>query len=276
MQKQGFKAQAAPREINVFYLQANSRERIVRLVDGNYGVNNTNLVFSESELLQRLDEQPELFSPNVILRPLYQETLLPNIAWIGGGGEVAYWLERKTLFEHYKIPYPILVRRNSVLLMEEAILNKWTKLGFTIEDLFEELSVLQARYVNSNADSSLSLETERHNLEALFEQIAQKAKSVDSSLEGSVKAELVKTLKGIEQLEARLFKAEKQKYDTALNQISTLKGKAFPEGNLQERHDNFLSFYIKYGEGLMQTLKERLQPIDANMDIIVLTSSKGF
>jgi uncharacterized protein YllA (UPF0747 family) len=92
-----YKAQVMAREINLFYLDAGLRERIVQ-EDGRYKVLNTELVFSETEILELADTAPEKFSPNVILRPLYQELLLPNLAYVGGGAEVNYWFQLKTPF----------------------------------------------------------------------------------------------------------------------------------------------------------------------------------
>ena len=115
-----YKVQANPREINLFYLKDNIRERIEEH-NGKYSVLNTDIIFSADEMKTELKEHPERFSPNVILRGLFQATILPDIAFIGGGGELAYWLELKDLFNHYKVPYPVLILRNSFLVVE----NKW-------------------------------------------------------------------------------------------------------------------------------------------------------
>src|SRR5690606_33901904 len=113
-----YTVQVNPREINLFYLDKNLRERIIKEND-TYLINNTNLKFSEKELLDILESHPEKFSPNVIMRPLYQEVILPNLCYIGGGGELAYWLELKALFEEVKIPFPVLLLRNSVVLVSD-------------------------------------------------------------------------------------------------------------------------------------------------------------
>ena len=131
----GYKTQANPREINLFYLKDETRERIEKK-NAQYTTLNTQFSFSQQQVIEELKNSPERFSPNVILRGLYQETILPNIAFIGGAGELAYWLQLKDLFEHYKIPMPVLVLRNSFLLVENKWKEKIDKLGFTIDDLF--------------------------------------------------------------------------------------------------------------------------------------------
>src|SRR6185436_12759892 len=114
----GFKAQAYCRPINLFYMEEGVRERIEPLGDGGYIRVDSKISYTQEEIIAELHSHPERFSPNVILRPLYQEFILPNLAYIGGGGELAYWLERKTQFEHFGVPFPMLVRRNSVLWLD--------------------------------------------------------------------------------------------------------------------------------------------------------------
>jgi len=123
--------QAGGREINLFYLDEDLRERIEAKGDS-YAVANTTITFTKDETLKELREHPERFSPNVILRGLYQETILPNIAFVGGGGEIAYWLELKAVFDFYKVPFPILVLRNSFLLIEEKWKEKMNKLELSV------------------------------------------------------------------------------------------------------------------------------------------------
>ena len=128
--------QVNPREINLFYIQDNLRERIV-FENGNYKINNTTLSFSESEILTELENNPKNFSPNVILRPLYQEVILPNLCYIGGGGEIAYWLELKSMFEVNNIAFPVLLVRNSVLIATEKQVSKLDKLQVNWNEIFQ-------------------------------------------------------------------------------------------------------------------------------------------
>lgn len=120
---ESYSVQVNPREINLFYIENNLRERIV-FENGSYAVLNTKMTFSEEEILKEVDNHPEKFSPNVLLRPLYQEVILPNLCYIGGGGELAYWLELKSFFESQHVTFPILLLRNSVLLATEKTSGK--------------------------------------------------------------------------------------------------------------------------------------------------------
>ena len=255
----GFSGQAHARDINLFYLQTHRRDRVVR--EGEFfSVLNTELRFTPAEMEAELEAHPERFSPNVVLRPLFQELILPNLAYVGGGGEIAYWLERKSQFAHFGLNYPMLVRRNSLLWIDKATSSRMDKLGLRVQDLFVDTEFLIKQYVALNSEGELSLKAEMTQLQALFEQVRQKALSVDPTLEKAVLAEAVKQEKVLEQLEGRLVRAEKQKHETGINQIRSLKEKLFPGNGLQERVDNFLNFYMKYGEGFGEVLKEVVDP----------------
>lgn len=265
--KQGFKAQAAPREINLFYMKPGLRERIV-LEDGQYKVLNTELAFSEKEILLEAENHPERFSPNVVLRPLFQEMVLPNLAYVGGGGELAYWLERKSLFRHFGLQFPMLVRRHSVLWLDRDAGKKLAKLGFSPAQFFADTDTLVRSFVEQNAAGEVSLEAEIKGLKTIFEQVAEKAKAIDPTLEKAVLAESVKAVAGLEQWQGRLVRSEKQKHETTLNQLRSLKEKLFPANGLQERHDNFLSYVLKYGDGFIGALKENFAPFDTGFVIL--------
>ena len=263
----GFKAQAAPREINLFYLSEGSRERIV-LEEGRYKVLNTNRVFSQEEIFAELEAHPERFSPNVVLRPLFQETILPNLAYVGGGGELAYWLERKSLFQHFGVQFPMLVRRHSVLWLDRDAVKKLDKFGFTPAQFFGDTDALVRSFIEKNAAGEVSLDQEINALKQIYEQVAAKAMAVDPTLEKAVLAESVKAAAGLEQWQSRLVRSEKQKHETTLNQLRALKEKLFPASGLQERHDNFLPFVLKYGEEFIGALKEHFMPFDTGFVIL--------
>ncbi len=143
----GYSIQVNPREINLFYMKDdNSRERIVE-ENGTYFVNNTSIKFTKEEIIADLHQNPDKFSPNVILRPLYQETILPNVAYIGGGGEIAYWLQLKEMFIQFEIDFPLLVLRNSMLIRTEKQYEKQQKLNLTNEDLFSNSLIITKKRV---------------------------------------------------------------------------------------------------------------------------------
>jgi uncharacterized protein YllA (UPF0747 family) len=243
------------------------RDRLVAEGDL-FAVHGTDQRFTEDVLMKELDLFPERFSPNVVLRPLYQETVLPNVAFVGGGGEVAYWLERKALFEHFGMDMPVVVRRDSFLLMDESWRKKWEKLGFTTADLFVSEKKLVERYLEHHAGGLSKLEAERRSLNAVFDQLAERASATDPTLVGAVEAERAKMAKSIDQLEARLHKADKLRHDTGLGQLRGVLEKMFPGGHLQERHDNFIPYFLKNGHELFDRLLEVSEPWQPMMRVL--------
>lgn len=263
----GYKAQAFSREINFFYLEKGIRERII-LEKNIYKVLNTKIEFTESSLLEEIDKHPEHFSPNVIMRPLYQESILPNLAYIGGGGELAYWIERKAQFEHFNVFYPMLLRRNSVLWLDKNTMQRVEKYGLTPLDLFGDTDLVVKQYLHKNASVNLNLQQEKAEITAIFDRIKALAHKIDTTLEATVAAENIKQSAVIDQLESRLLRAEKQKNEVVLNQIKALMQKAAPNGGLQERFENFLPYYVKYGTSFFDILIENLDPISTHFDVL--------
>jgi bacillithiol biosynthesis cysteine-adding enzyme BshC len=263
----GYKPKAYARFINLFYLSEGSRERI-EFENDKFVVLNSELKFSLEEIKNELKNHPENFSPNVILRPLFQETILPNLAYVGGGGEIAYWLERKRQFDHYGVPFPVLMRRNSVLWIDKRSRKILESMGFSLEDVFLEEDHLINKYVESHSNSELSLDSELKRISEVLEQISLKTKEVDPTLAKSFRAENVKILKSVSQMESRLRRAEKQKHEISLNKLRKLKKKLFPGSSLQERKDNFIPYYLKYGPEYLDILLTHLDPLNKKFVIL--------
>jgi len=256
-----YKTQVNPREINLFYIGDNFRRRIEKSGD-TFKVLGSDVGFSHEELNKELEQHPERFSPNVVLRPLFQEMILPNLAYIGGGGEIAYWLQYKRMFDYHNISFPILVLRNSVMLIDKSGTERMNKLGLSVTKLFGETDSLINSYVKHHSTTNISLNEEREALNALYKGMAEKAAQTNKSIAESILAELSKQLKYIEQVEDRIMRSEKKSFETSVNQIRKLKEKLFPQGELQERYENFIPYYLAYGNSFFELLKEYLQPFE--------------
>ena len=256
----GYKPQAYVREINLFYMTDGIRERIVS-ENGHFHVHNTDVSFTTHELIEEMNRHPERFSPNVVMRPLYQEFTLPNLVYIGGGGEIAYWMERKDQFEAFGIFFPILMRRNSLALIPKSAGKAMAKIGISAADLTLKDESLITSYLERTADSDFHLNDEVQELAILFDKVASKAKAVDPTLEQLVLSEGHKTAKALENIEHRLRKVLKQKEDTAIQQIKGIKQKIFPTNGLQERKDNYLQFVVIEGRELTDKLIEISDPL---------------
>ncbi|MDF1518589.1 MAG: bacillithiol biosynthesis cysteine-adding enzyme BshC, partial [Lutibacter sp.] len=261
------KIQVNPREINLFYLKDAIRERII-FENKLFKVNNTSLVFSESEILQEVESHPERFSPNVILRPLYQEIILPNLAYIGGGGELAYWFQLKDFFNAVTVPFPILVLRNSVLLATKKQLHKLDKLGVSIPEIFSKQENLIANAVTKLSEINIDFSEQRKYLQQQFSDLKVLAKKTDPTFLGAVNAQEKKQLNGLDNLEKRLLKAQKRKLSEVVDRIVELLNALFPNQSLQERNQNFSAFYEKMGANLIPTLIKNTDPLRFEFAVI--------
>ncbi|WP_366184218.1 bacillithiol biosynthesis cysteine-adding enzyme BshC [Flavobacterium ovatum] len=264
-----YNIQVNPREINLFYIEDNLRERIV-FENGKYLVNNTTIEFSEKEILALVDANPEKFSPNVIMRPLYQEVILPNLCYIGGGGEIAYWLELKSFFDTVKVTFPMLLVRNSVLLATRKQVSKAEKLGLSWSDLFANQTYLENQLTQKLSSFSIDLTPQKEQLQKQFKALFEIALQTDKSFVGAVKAQETKQIKGLENLEKRLLKAQKRKLKDELERTTDLQNELFPNKSLQERQNNFSEFYLDQGQQLIPKLIDSLKPLEQQFNIVIL------
>jgi bacillithiol biosynthesis cysteine-adding enzyme bshC len=259
--------QVNPREINMFYLTPNGRDRIVKANEG-YAVYQKDIHFTKDEILKELNTFPERFSPNVILRPLYQEVILPNLAYIGGGGEIAYWLELKSFFEKENIPFPMLMLRNSAMLISERQEEKLQKLKISVEDLFLKTDDLMNKKIKQLSSFPIDFTPQKTVLQKQFTDLYLLAQQTDVTFEKAVKAQEAKQLKGLDQLEKRLLKAQKRKYSEELDHTVHLQNQLFPNALLQERFANFTDFYLQKGEKLIPELVNDFNPFDFRFVVI--------
>lgn len=263
-----YKVQASGREINMFYLLEGSRDRI-EIDHSQFTIHNTTTQFTAAEIKEELHQHPERFSPNVILRPVFQETILPNIAFIGGGGELAYWMELKNVFAAVNVPYPVLVLRNSFLLLQEKHIADTKKLGFDSTALFKNETALLNELVKRDSTVQLSLEKEKQTLLEFYAQLKNISGAVDPTLAQHTEALQVKALKKIEALEKKLLRAEKKKFEAQQRQLHKLKTTLFPNNNLQERIDNMIPYYAVMGKALLQMIYNNSKGLEQEFGIIV-------
>ena len=265
----GYREQVSPREINLFYLSDGLRERIIEQ-EGLFHVNNTQQSYSLDEILSELEEHPERFSPNALLRPLYQEVILPNLCYIGGGGELAYWMQLKAYFDAVQVPFPILLLRNSALLVRDKQLQKLEKLNATIEELFLPTLELENVHTQRLSEIDIDFRAQRNFLKEQFAALYEVAKDTDGSFVGAVAAQEKKQLNGLDRLEKRLLKAQRRKLNDQLQRLTDLQEELFPGGHLQERENNFSEFYLEDGPGLLQKIKKELDPFVNKLSVIKL------
>lgn len=248
-----YKIQVNPREINLFYLKDGIRERMIKQ-DTSYLVNNTNLQFSEEEILNLLKKEPEIFSPNVLLRPLYQESILPNLAYIGGGGELAYWFQLKSTFGHFEIPMPILLLRNSAKWVIGKTVKWMQELGADVPQLFKAEGDWIKEDTQAQSDDDLQLSKVKEEVQSIFHSLSERSAKMDPTLKVYVEASLQKAQNRLEKLSKKMIRVQKRKNSERVGKIIQLKEALFPNKGLQERTDNFSTIFLALGEGMMEEL----------------------
>lgn len=268
LEKEGFETQVHAREINFFYLTDEFRERIVETEEGNFQVLHHDITFSKDELLKEIDDYPERFSPNVVMRPLYQEIILPNLCYIGGGSEIVYWLQLKSNFDHYKVTFPILLPRNSAIISNEHLDYKIFRLNLTFKSIFKDANLLKKEYVRIHSKHRLNLNDEWVEMEEIFNRIKERASKIDPTLRPSAEAIKTRLCKAINNLEKKFVKADKLNFEDAISQIDKIKSKLFPNGHLQERVENVGLLYVKYGDDLLNDLMRYFNPLDMKFTIL--------
>ena len=262
-----YKVQAAGRELNLFYLKDDIRERI-EFGQNKFIIANTSLSFTKEEIFEELKDHPERFSQNVILRPVFQELILPNIAFIGGGGELAYWLELKKVFDAVQVPFPVLVLRNSFMIIKKKTALKMQALALNATEFFKPVNVLIDELVKKESGTSLYLEEEKGMLLSIYHNMNVAATAVDSTLHQHVQALQAQAMKRIQQLEKKMLRAEKKKFEAQQRQIIKIKEDLFPAGTLQERVDNLLPYYSLWGRDFIKMLYDNSKGLEQEFCIV--------
>lgn len=269
LEKLGYPAQVFSRPINLFYLADDVRARIERAGDSFVVVDHARR-FTEAEIRHELATHPERFSPNVILRPVYQELILPNLAYCGGPAEMVYWLQLKGVFDHAGVPFPILLPRNFAMVLPAPVAKKWEKTGMTWAELFEDKNFLHNQWMLRNTELPLSLGQELSATRTLYDQVQQHAATIDASLVRMVAAAAKRAVDGLETIEHKFLRAAKRHQRDKLQQIDAVKDALFPNGSLQERTDSFLNFYLE-DQHFLDRLREHLDPFDFRFTLLHYT-----
>lgn len=263
----GYSTQVNPRELNCFYLNKNVRGRIEK-TNSDFKLVGSDVMFTEEEMHYIIKNEPQKISPNVLLRPLYQQHILPNIAYVGGPGEIAYWLQFKKMFDTLNVNFPIIMPRNFITVIDNNTLKKINKLTLTPDDFFNDINELIKTYQLKN-DNVFILEKEKESIAELYHEISKKISNIDKTLETTVSAELQKTINSIDALTSKANKSLKKQSENEINQINSIKHKIYPNSIPQERFENFSGFYLKYGKHFIAELKNHISPFNINHKILI-------
>ena len=268
LEEKGYFGQAMARPINLFYIKDQLRERIIPHDDGTFEIGD--LSFTKKELLKDLEEHPERFSPNVILRPLFQEFILPNLCYLGGGGEMAYWLQLKGVFEQANVPFPLIQVRNSIQWFDKSALKKLNKLELQVKDVFLSIHENKKQFVMNKTDDELDFSLLEKYGKQFIDEMEQSITAVDKALEGYAKSESTKVQKQIDTIQQKLIRHQKKQHDDAMKQMENVYARLFPNNGLQERFENMIPYLAKYGKKeFVQHLHDAIQPFEKELILLI-------
>lgn len=269
LDESGYHNQVFLRDCNLFYIEnETTRYRIIKKESG-FEINGK--MFLKSELVNLANQFPERFSPNALMRPLYQETILPNLVYFGGGGEIAYWLQLKALFNDLSIPFPLLKVRDSFVLLSKKQMELLAELEYSVLDLKQNIDDLTKAFVKQNSTSDISMNEEMELFNDLKVKLTSKVESKDIGIQRFIEGEMVKIENQLDKIEKKLIQSEKKSLEKTIKQIQRLKDKIYPKNGFQERFENLLQYVNN--ENFIYDLKIKMEDNitnDSNVQIITL------
>jgi bacillithiol biosynthesis cysteine-adding enzyme BshC len=250
-----YHAQVKPKSLNLFIFHRGGRYLLEPRSDG-YSLKGTRQHVTKEYVTQAVESTPELFSPNVVLRPICQDWLLPTVAYVAGPAEVAYFAQLKPLYEELGIPEPIIYPRASVTILEERADKVMERFAISLIEIFRDLELVKEKVANQVAELNLdeafggTIVSVQEALEAL-NGVLQK---VDPTLIGALENVQKKAVGGVEGLKERAVAAQMRQHEVSLRQIDRVSSVVFPNSNLQEREINVIYFLNKYGMEFLRWL----------------------
>lgn len=255
-----YHAQVKVKPVNLF-LRVDEGRYSIEPVENEYRLRRKRKSFSQEQLLELLENEPDKFSPNVLLRPICQDYLLPTAFYVAGPSEISYFAQLKPLYEFYEIPQPIIYPRSSITILENSIANSLDKNSVSINDIFINVESVKKKIINSVEESSVDemFEGITNQIEGTFDQLKEKLIDLDKTIADSSNRYRDKILNNISELKSKAEKAQQKKYEVTLRQIDRAAVHLFPNTNLQEREINFIYFANKYGEEILKKIFDELQ-----------------
>jgi bacillithiol biosynthesis cysteine-adding enzyme BshC len=272
LRDRGYHAQVHARPTNLFWLADDARHPIDLGDDGQFVLRNTDRSFSRNELLDRLDAEPERFSPNVVLRPLMQDLLLPTAAYVAGPGEVSYFAQYGDVYDWAGLAQPLIHPRASVSLVEGKVQKVLDKYDLGVCDFRADLDALFQDVVVDTMDVDVDAvfqdaTTEMHKaLNALKPEV----EAVDGSLGAAAEATRAALVEEMNDLKQKVVRAEKRQQDEVRAQLEKAHANLRPQGALQERTINVLYYLNKYSLDLLDDLRHTLRPDTAEHQVVEL------
>src|SRR4030095_4278108 len=267
--EKNYDLQVKPKVINIYYLHNDNRLLIEPRDGDKFALRNSKRRFEKDELLNALNEDPELFSPNVVLRPICQDYLLPTIAYAGGPGEISYFAQFKPAYKHYEITMPIIFPRASATIIEGKITKFMNNFNVKLEDIFHH-NFLVSKVVDKLSEVKIEDEISKYSdeMNKIFYDMRNMTVKVDQTLLAAIDNMKEKTKQNLEHFKTKLINAQAKKSEATTTQIDKVTNNIYPNHNLQERVINIAYFLNKYDDAFMKKLFHEIDVLNFNHQVI--------
>ncbi|MFZ2322911.1 MAG: bacillithiol biosynthesis cysteine-adding enzyme BshC [Ignavibacteriaceae bacterium] len=269
--EEDYHAQVKVKPVNLFYHTDDGRYSI-EPVEEIFKLRRKRKQFTKDEILAEIENSPQLFSPNVLLRPICQDYLLPTGFYIAGPSEIAYFAQITPLYDFYKIVTPIIYPRSSVTLLEKNIAAALDKYDLTMTDIFLGLDELKEKVIAGLSENNIekTFEESLHEIDLTFDKLKENLFAIDKTLVDASLRYRERVVSAINELKSKAVKAQETKHETTVRQLTRMSNLLYPLGNLQEREINFIYFYNKYGRDLIKKIFDDISVNEFEHQVITL------
>ncbi|MFZ1281376.1 MAG: bacillithiol biosynthesis cysteine-adding enzyme BshC, partial [Ignavibacteriaceae bacterium] len=266
-----YHAQVKVKPVNLFYHTDDGRYS-VEPVEEIFKLRRKRKQFTKEEILNEIEEHPERFSPNVLLRPICQDYLFPTGFYIAGPSEISYFAQITPLYDFYKIVTPVVFPRSSVTILEKNIGAALDKYDLTLNDVYLGLDELKEKVISGLSENNLDkvFKESETEIELTFDKLKENLFAVDKTLVDASARYKEKMLASFSELKTKAIKAQESKHETTIRQLTRISNLLYPLENLQEREINFAYFYNKYGRDLIRKIYDDISVSEFEHQVIIL------
>jgi bacillithiol biosynthesis cysteine-adding enzyme BshC len=259
----GYHMQVAPHEGSAALFYLDGGRRPIRVQGGQEFTLDEGHTVAAHELIDRARRNPAAFSPNVLLRPIVQDTLFPTVCYVAGPNELAYLAQLRGVYEAFGLPMPLFQPRATATLLDSAGMRFLTRQHLPLEHLQPQDEHALNELLRAQLPQSVerAMAAARTQVTASMEAVIEAVPAIDKTLEGKARSVLGRMEHELSSLEAKILQAAKRRDETLRRQFTHAKAQAFPQGQPQERAVGGISFLDRYGPALISRLLEEL-PID--------------
>ncbi len=269
--EKNFHRQVILGDTNLFYIDDEAGRLKIESSENGWGAGSFS--WNKSDLLKEIESSPHKFSPNVFLRPVIQDQLLPTLGYVAGPGEIAYYAQMKELYPLFDLQMPIIFPRFSATLIESGIDRIFDKIPFKFHRYGERIEDLESEYVkhSESTDVEVLFGRWKNGISKISEEPSKTISEIDGSLEGMVGKTVTGFGTELDKLKGRVYRSIKQQEQTQLQRIRKIKAQLYPDNGLQERMASFMYFMNKYGTGFWDELIVELEkePLALNTHHII-------